>query len=148
MLARVAPDARRSRTASIGTTLSRDPSVAAKAVDDPLLRKTSTARFAAEAFAEQERVRARCRGGFGMPTLVLHGEDDRLVPTDGVGGPRRRCRTSSGGPSRGSATSSTTSPRGRRSSTTIIAWLPAMRCYDAAIGRQPNQLRLRGALTR
>jgi alpha-beta hydrolase superfamily lysophospholipase len=79
LLAKVAP------TASIpnginGETLSRDPSVAAKTVDDPYCVKTSTARFAAEALTEQSRVRAAAGGGFGMPTLVLHGEDDGLVP--------------------------------------------------------------------
>ena len=41
-----------------GSTLSRDPSVAAKTVDDPLCVKTSTARFAVAAFHEQERVLA------------------------------------------------------------------------------------------
>jgi alpha-beta hydrolase superfamily lysophospholipase len=63
-----------------GATLSRDPSVAAKTVDDPFCVKTSTARFGAEAFAEQARVRGLASRGFGLPTLVLHGEDDGLVP--------------------------------------------------------------------
>lgn len=65
-----------------GTTLSRDPSVAAKTADDPFCVKTSTARFAVAAFHEQKRVLGAVSGGFGIPTLVLHGEDDRLVPTD------------------------------------------------------------------
>jgi acylglycerol lipase len=63
-----------------GETLSRDPSVAAKTVDDPFCVKVTTTRFGAEAGAEQARVRARAAGGFGIPTLVLHGEDDHLVP--------------------------------------------------------------------
>ena len=63
-----------------GATLSRDPSVAAKTVDDPLCVKVSTVRFGAEGFAEQARVRALARGGFGVPTLVFHGLDDGLVP--------------------------------------------------------------------
>jgi alpha-beta hydrolase superfamily lysophospholipase len=63
-----------------GETLSRDPSVAAKTVDDPLCATTSTARFGAAALAEQERVRRGAGDGFGIPTLVLHGEDDGLVP--------------------------------------------------------------------
>jgi acylglycerol lipase len=63
-----------------GTTLSRDPSVAARTVDDPFCVKVSTARFGAEALEEQVRVRAAATRGFGIPTLVLHGEDDRLVP--------------------------------------------------------------------
>ena len=62
-----------------GATLSRDPAVAAKTADDPLCVNVSTTRFAAEAGAEQVRVRARASGGFGIPTLVLHGEDDHLV---------------------------------------------------------------------
>jgi alpha-beta hydrolase superfamily lysophospholipase len=63
-----------------GATLSRDPSVAAKTVDDPLCVKVSTVRFGAEALAEQARVRALAPGGFGRPTLVFHGLDDGLVP--------------------------------------------------------------------
>jgi acylglycerol lipase len=78
-LARVAP------TAAIpngvrGETLSRDPSVAAKTANDPFCVKTSTARFGALGLAEQERVRRQAPGGFGIPALVLHGEDDGLVP--------------------------------------------------------------------
>jgi alpha-beta hydrolase superfamily lysophospholipase len=61
-------------------TLSRDPEVGRKAKADPLNGRTSTARFGAEAVAEQARVRAAARS-IGGPTLVLHGEDDRLVPT-------------------------------------------------------------------
>ena len=63
-----------------GDTLSRDPSVAEKTVDDPLCVKTTTARMAVAGLAEQERVRAICARGFGIPTLVLHGEADGLVP--------------------------------------------------------------------
>jgi acylglycerol lipase len=62
-----------------GSTLSRDPSVAAKLGADPLAAKASTARFAAEALAEQARVR-RDYAGLTLPTLVLHGLDDGLVP--------------------------------------------------------------------
>jgi acylglycerol lipase len=63
-----------------GATLSRDPSVAGRTVDDPFCVKVTTARMASAALAEQERVRTGCRRGFGMPTLVIHGEDDGLVP--------------------------------------------------------------------
>jgi alpha-beta hydrolase superfamily lysophospholipase len=63
-----------------GETLSRDPSVAAKTANDPFCVKTSTARFGASALAEQGRVRRLAPGGFGIPALVLHGEDDGLVP--------------------------------------------------------------------
>ena len=63
-----------------GEMLSRDPSVAAKTANDPFCVKTSTARFGMLALAEQERVRRGAPGGFGIPTLVLHGEADSLVP--------------------------------------------------------------------
>ncbi len=56
--------------------------MAAKTVDDPSCVKTSTARFGVAGLAEQARVRAAAPAGFGIPTLVLHGEDDRLIPTD------------------------------------------------------------------
>jgi alpha-beta hydrolase superfamily lysophospholipase len=62
------------------TTLSRDPTVAAKAAADPLNARSSTARFAAEGLKEQARVRDLAAGGLGIPTLVIHGEDDGLVP--------------------------------------------------------------------
>lgn len=62
-----------------GSTLSRDPSVAAKVAADPLAAKASTARFGAEALKEQQRVR-RDYAGLTLPTLVLHGLDDGLVP--------------------------------------------------------------------
>lgn len=63
-----------------GASLSRDPSVAARTATDPLCGRTSTARFGAEGLREQARVRALAAGGLGVPTLVIHGEDDRLVP--------------------------------------------------------------------
>lgn len=62
-----------------GSTLSRDPSVAHKVGADPLAAKASTARFGGEALAEQARVR-RDYAGLTLPTLVLHGLDDGLVP--------------------------------------------------------------------
>ena len=65
-----------------GSTLSRDPSVGARTVDDPSCVKTTTARMAAEGLAEQDRVMAMAGRGFGIPTLVLHGEDDGLVPVE------------------------------------------------------------------
>ena len=62
-----------------GSTLSRDPSVAEKVGADPLAAKASTARFGSEALREQARVR-RDYPGLTLPTLVLHGLDDGLVP--------------------------------------------------------------------
>ena len=61
-----------------GSTLSRDPSVAAKAAADPLNVTSSTARFAAEALQEQARVN-RDYAAVTLPMLVLHGEEDGLV---------------------------------------------------------------------
>jgi alpha-beta hydrolase superfamily lysophospholipase len=62
-----------------GTTLSRDPRVAEKVAADPASATASTARFGAEALTEQARVR-RDIADLAVPTLVLHGLDDRLVP--------------------------------------------------------------------
>lgn len=79
-----------------GSTLSRDPSVAERAAADARNLSTSTVRFGAAGFAEQERVRGLVSGGFGIPTLVLHGLDDGLVPhgaseiLDGAPGVERR----------------------------------------------------------
>jgi alpha-beta hydrolase superfamily lysophospholipase len=76
-------------------TLSRDPEVGRRAKVDPLNVKTTSARFGAEALREQARVRAGARR-IGGPTLILHGEDDGLVPTassqvfDGAPGVERR----------------------------------------------------------
>jgi alpha-beta hydrolase superfamily lysophospholipase len=66
-----------------GRTLSRDPAVAAKVAKDPACARSSTTRFAAEGLAEQARVRRELRRGYRgltLPTLVLHGLDDGLVP--------------------------------------------------------------------
>ena len=80
-----------------GATLSRDPSVAATLAADPLRAATSTTRFGAEALREQARVRAAAPGGLGVPTLVIHGEDDGLVPVRASSGfegaPRTTRRT-------------------------------------------------------
>ena len=62
-----------------GSTLSRDPVVAAKAAADPATARVSTARFGAEGLEEQDRVR-RDSQRLELPTLVLHGLDDGLVP--------------------------------------------------------------------
>jgi len=62
-----------------GSTLSRDPGVAAKVAVDPACATASTTRFGAEALAEQARVR-RDHARLTLPTLVLHGRDDGLVP--------------------------------------------------------------------
>jgi alpha-beta hydrolase superfamily lysophospholipase len=62
-----------------GSTLSRNPTVAERVAADPACARTSTTRFGAEGFAEVARVR-RDYTGLTLPTLVLHGLDDGLVP--------------------------------------------------------------------
>jgi alpha-beta hydrolase superfamily lysophospholipase len=94
-LGRVAPTLTL-ETGVVGETLSRDPSVGARTVDDPLCVKTTTARMGVEGLREQARVRSHAHEGFGIPTLVLHGLDDGLVPPsstevfEGVPGVERR----------------------------------------------------------
>lgn len=65
-----------------GSTLSRDATVGEKAAADPRNATSSTARFGAAGLAEQARVRKAAAHGFGIPTLVLHGLDDGLVPSE------------------------------------------------------------------
>jgi acylglycerol lipase len=59
--------------------LSSDPEVRAKYMSDPLNQHKSTVRFAHAAFGEQRRV-ARGLDRLSLPTLVVHGAEDRLVP--------------------------------------------------------------------
>jgi alpha-beta hydrolase superfamily lysophospholipase len=63
-----------------GAVLSRDPSVGGRYIADPLTVHATTTRFARLAFAEQDRVIAGI-DRLDVPTLVVHGGDDRLVPT-------------------------------------------------------------------
>ncbi|MDQ3127326.1 MAG: lysophospholipase [Chloroflexota bacterium] len=63
-----------------GTLLSRDPAVGLDYLADPLNVHVTTTRFGAAALAEQSRVLAEL-GRLSVPTLVYHGEADRLVPT-------------------------------------------------------------------
>jgi len=62
--------------------LSRDPAVKTKADADPLCLNSSTVRFGAAAFAEQDRLHVLLPGlsSMPMPTYVLHGSDDPIVP--------------------------------------------------------------------
>jgi alpha-beta hydrolase superfamily lysophospholipase len=60
-------------------TLSSDAGVRARYVSDPLNQHKSTVRFAHAAFAEQRRV-AAALDRLALPTLVVHGAEDRLVP--------------------------------------------------------------------
>jgi alpha-beta hydrolase superfamily lysophospholipase len=61
--------------------LSRDPAVQAAVDADPLCLSTSTVRFGAASFAEQERIQAAIAGISAMPvpTYVLHGSADPIV---------------------------------------------------------------------
>lgn len=63
-----------------GEWISRDPTVHARTIDDPDCVKIATLRFGSEGLREQARLRAAAAGGLGVPTLVLHGLDDGLVP--------------------------------------------------------------------
>jgi acylglycerol lipase len=63
-----------------GELLSRDPSVGERYLADERNQHATTARFGAEALAEQARVRSAL-AHLSLPTLVIHGEADRLVPT-------------------------------------------------------------------
>jgi len=60
--------------------LSSDPEVRARYLSDPLNQHRSTVRFAHAAFGEQRRVAGEL-DRLSLPTLVVHGAEDRLVPT-------------------------------------------------------------------
>lgn len=60
--------------------LSRDPEVGRRYLADPLNQHKSTVRFARAAFGEQRRVAAGL-DRLSIQTFVVHGADDRLVPT-------------------------------------------------------------------
>jgi alpha-beta hydrolase superfamily lysophospholipase len=63
-----------------GEHLSRDPAVAKAYFADPLVITKSTCRFGALAFAEIDELHRRL-SELDLPTLVIHGGDDKLVPT-------------------------------------------------------------------
>ena len=77
-MARVAPRMTVSNGLNVAV-LSSDPGVGERYRSDALNQHRSTARFGTLAFAEQRRV-AAALGRLSLPTLVLHGGDDRLVP--------------------------------------------------------------------
>jgi alpha-beta hydrolase superfamily lysophospholipase len=60
--------------------LSRNPEVGRRYLVDPLNQHKSTVRFARAAFGEQRRVAAGL-DRLSIQTFVVHGADDRLVPT-------------------------------------------------------------------
>lgn len=63
-----------------GDHLSRDPRVAEAYFADPLVITKSTTQFGANLFAEIDRLRDECTR-LDVPTLVIHGGEDVLVPT-------------------------------------------------------------------
>jgi alpha-beta hydrolase superfamily lysophospholipase len=64
-----------------GEHLSRDPEVVERYYRDPLVHTRSTLRFGAQFLDAMELCNERM-GQLDIPTLVLHGGDDRLVPTN------------------------------------------------------------------
>jgi len=62
-----------------GEHLSRDPAVAEAYFADPLVVSKATLGFGREALAELERLNERL-GELNIPTLVIHGGEDQLVP--------------------------------------------------------------------
>jgi alpha-beta hydrolase superfamily lysophospholipase len=65
-----------------GAQLARDPAVGAAYFADPLVQPRSTARLGGELFAAMKRARSNLTR-LGIPTLVIHGGSDTLVPTAG-----------------------------------------------------------------
>jgi alpha-beta hydrolase superfamily lysophospholipase len=63
-----------------GDQLSRDPAVGTAYFADPLVQPRSTARLGAELLKAMKRGRAGL-GRLNVPTLVIHGGADTLVPT-------------------------------------------------------------------
>jgi alpha-beta hydrolase superfamily lysophospholipase len=79
LLARIVPTLALSNAVK-GDHLSRDPAVAEAYFADPLVVTRATVRFGALAFAQIDELNDRVEE-LEVPTLVVHGGDDRLVPT-------------------------------------------------------------------
>lgn len=79
VLARVTPTLALSNPVK-GEHLSRDPAVGEAYFADPLVVTKSTVGFGARTFMEMDRLNAEL-GRLSVPTLVIHGGEDRLVPT-------------------------------------------------------------------
>jgi alpha-beta hydrolase superfamily lysophospholipase len=82
-LARIAPGLRL-RNAIEPDDLSRDPAAAAAYAVDGLVERRTTVRLGALAMDAQERVNERIEElrRFPVPTLLLHGADDAIVPPE------------------------------------------------------------------
>jgi alpha-beta hydrolase superfamily lysophospholipase len=83
LLSRIAPKLRIPNGFRPGD-LSRDPAVDLRVTIDPLCQARSTTRIGAEGFAEQRRVGDTLAAGrrLPVPTYVIHGSDDPIVPAD------------------------------------------------------------------
>ena len=79
ILSRVAPTLVLANPIS-GDQLSRDPAVGRAYFADPLVQPRTTTRLGAEFFAAMKRLRSELTR-LHVPTLVIHGGDDTLVPT-------------------------------------------------------------------
>jgi acylglycerol lipase len=79
VLARVAPGLAIANPVN-GEHLSRDPAVAQAYFADPLVITKSTVRLGAHIFAQIDELNTRS-DELTLPTLVVHGADDKLVPT-------------------------------------------------------------------
>ncbi len=79
LLGRVAPQFTPPLPRGDFSVLSRDAAVGAAFAADPMAVHAQTARFGLEAFSAQRRV-AGLLQRIRVPTLVIHGESDRLVP--------------------------------------------------------------------
>jgi acylglycerol lipase len=79
ILARITPKAAIPNPVD-GTHLSRDPSVAEAYFADPLVVTKSTVRLGAQIFEQIDDLNRRL-DELNVPTLVIHGGDDELVPT-------------------------------------------------------------------
>jgi len=64
-----------------GEQLSRDPAVGERFRSDPLVHLAATARFGVQVVDAMDRTRAIV-DRITVPTLVIHGAEDTLVPTD------------------------------------------------------------------
>jgi acylglycerol lipase len=126
--------------------LSSDPEVRERYVSDPLNQHKSTVRFAHAAFDEQRRVAAAV-DRLSLPTLVVHGELDRLVPTDssalleGRPGVTRRVYPET-------RHELHNEPVGPREVDDIVGWVRDRVSHMPAVPSPATEDRLRGAPTR
>ena len=80
-LASVVPGLKMANGVPMGA-VSRDPAIDAASLADPLNSTSSTVKFGALGFAEQDRVQAEIASidAMPIPTYVLHGSADPIVP--------------------------------------------------------------------